>query len=190
MANLTPTTELEAVNIILRTVGQMPVNTLDDPSNFEADTARTTLHNVSREVQSQGLKCNTDKKFTLLRDGNGFVTIPPNTLKIDATDPDLDVTVRGNRLYDTENHTFVFAKDVEVDIVQFLSWDELPQIAREYIIKRASRTFQRDILGDNNLDDRLTREEALSFVAFRKAEIDVADYNLFKNPDFASFLRR
>ena len=46
----TPTTELEAVNIMLSTIGEAPVNNLDS-GLVDAETAETILKNVSRDVQ-------------------------------------------------------------------------------------------------------------------------------------------
>ena len=51
MANAT-TTELEAVNIMLSSIGEAPVNSLSS-GLVDAELAQTTLHNVSREVQAQ-----------------------------------------------------------------------------------------------------------------------------------------
>ena len=58
MANAT-TTELEAVNIMLSSIGEAPVNSLSS-GLVDAELAQTTLHNVSREVQAAGWSFNTE----------------------------------------------------------------------------------------------------------------------------------
>ncbi len=49
----TPTTELQAVNIMLALIGEQPVSTLES-SYTEALLARTELQNTSRAVQKKG----------------------------------------------------------------------------------------------------------------------------------------
>ena len=46
----TPTTKLEAVNTMLSTIGEAPVNNLSS-GLVDAETAETILNNVSRSVQ-------------------------------------------------------------------------------------------------------------------------------------------
>ena len=60
----TPTTELEAVNIMLSTIGEAPVNNLDS-GLVDAETAETILKNVSRDVQSHGWNFNSEPDYTL-----------------------------------------------------------------------------------------------------------------------------
>lgn len=62
MANIfAPVTELEAVNQILATVGESPINSLENSGVSVAALAQTFLHDVSREVQSMGLHCNSEE---------------------------------------------------------------------------------------------------------------------------------
>ena len=56
-----PTTELEAVNVMLSNIGESPVNTLEDDNVIDATVARTILKSISREVQALGWNFNTDK---------------------------------------------------------------------------------------------------------------------------------
>jgi hypothetical protein len=48
-----PTTELEAVNTILSTIGESPVSSLGDQMTVDAVLAQNILHEVSREVQTE-----------------------------------------------------------------------------------------------------------------------------------------
>jgi len=58
-------TELDAVNSILMSVGESPVNTLDTQSP-EVVIAQSTLRQVCREIQSEGWSYNTEYEFPLL----------------------------------------------------------------------------------------------------------------------------
>jgi hypothetical protein len=58
--SLAPTTELEAVNTMLNTIGEAPVNTLVNMTSVDASSALSILNSVNREVQSQGWFFNTE----------------------------------------------------------------------------------------------------------------------------------
>jgi hypothetical protein len=64
MATLTNTTKLDAVNTILLSIGEAPVNTLGSGLQ-EAEIAEVVLDNINREVQSIGWTFNTDLRLTL-----------------------------------------------------------------------------------------------------------------------------
>ena len=55
-------TELEAVNILLTTIGEAPVNTLTGNQVTDVSIANQVLNEVSREVQSQGWHFNTEQR--------------------------------------------------------------------------------------------------------------------------------
>src|SRR5690625_3614987 len=97
---LQPLTELDAVNIMLVSIGEQPVNTLELAGVSEVSVGRDILHQTSRQVQSQGLRCNYEENYPLTRDVNGQVKLPANTLKVYPTDHTVDYVQRGDRLYD------------------------------------------------------------------------------------------
>lgn len=177
---LSPTTELEAINTMLSTIGEAPVNTVEDNGIVDAVIARQILRSTSREVQSRGWHFNTEKGFLLTPDSEGFITLPPTTLRVDTVDEfqDIDVVLRGNRLYDRRNHTFKFDKPIRVDAVILLPFEELPEVAREYITIRASRIFQERVVGSDILSSFSKSDELRALVALQEMEADTADYNI------------
>ena len=58
--SLSPTTKLEAVNTMLTSIGEQPVQTDDFAGLSDAAIAAQILDNVSRAVQSRGWIFNTD----------------------------------------------------------------------------------------------------------------------------------
>ncbi len=68
-------TELDAVNHVLMSVGESPVNTLTTQSP-EVAIAQNTLRQVCREVQSEGWVYNTEYEFPFVVDTNDEVLIP------------------------------------------------------------------------------------------------------------------
>ena len=188
---LTPSTELEAVNYMLLSIGETPVNTLDSNATEPiAMVAYRTLHQISRQVQATGLHCNSEYKYPLLRDVNGYLHVPLNTLKADATDPTVDVVLRGRKLYNRRTHSYIFDRDLEVDLVIFLSFEELPQVVRDYITVRAVRVFQSKVLGSDALHSFSLQDEIEARIAMVQEEVDSGDYNILRNPDVIIMNRR
>lgn len=188
---LTPMSELDAVNVMLSVIGSQPVNSLELAGVSEVSIARETLHQVSRQVQSIGFRFNTEENYPLPVDVDGYIYVPRNALKLDISDPtDRDIVQRGNRLYDRKRHSFKFDAPVEVDIVFFLPFEELPQVVRDYVTIRAARVFQGRVLGDEKSYGFTLQDEQLAYAAMMEAEIDVGDYNIFYNPDIRKVLER
>jgi hypothetical protein len=187
---LTPMTELEAVNQILATVGETPVNSLENPGVSIASLAQTFLNEVSREVQSMGLHCNTEEEYPLIPDVDGFIYLPSNTLMVDASDRTMDVVQRGNRLYDRQRHSYVFSEPLKVDIVFFLPFSELPQVVRKYITIRTARQLQARWLS-SDIIHRLTENDELSaWHALQAAEIFTGDYSILNSEEMLRILKR
>jgi hypothetical protein len=184
-------TELDAVNAMLRAIGEAPVNDLDEDSDVsEASIARGVLHEISREIQDLGLECNTESDYPMTIDSNGFIYLSDNIIRIDPMDPTLKVVQRGNRLYDAKNHTYVFTKTLKCEVQWFLPFDDLPHHAAAYIAIVALRRFVGDVLGDEGIK-RLSVEDYQRVVAqFRRAENDAADATYLDAPGMYNMLRR
>ena len=178
---LYPTTELEAVNTMLSSIGEAPVNTIEDNGVVDAVMARQILNSVSREVQSRGWHFNTEKEYTITPSyPDGEMVLPKTLLRIDTTsiDRDIDVVQRGQRLYDRRKHTFKFDTALKVDMIILLPFDELPEPARQYITIRSSRIFQERVVGSSELSNFSMKDELRALVALREMEAETADYNI------------
>lgn len=177
---LSPTTELEAINTMLSTIGESPVNMVEDTGNVDVVIARQILQTVSREVQARGWHFNTEINYTITPDSEGYLVLPNTVLKVDTVYPDSskDVVVRGSRLYDREKHTYVFTDAVKVDMTILLTFDELPEVARNYATIRASRIFQERVVGSDTLHAFNSQDEARAMVSLMEYEADTADLNI------------
>ena len=78
----TPTTILSAVNSMLSTIGEAPVNTLSS-GLVDAETAETVLNEVSRDVQSLGWNFNSEPNYKVAADSDGFVQLPTEIMRAD-----------------------------------------------------------------------------------------------------------
>lgn len=176
------TTELEAVNTLLGALGESPVNSLQAPEVAELSAAKAALDEISREVQTVGWHFNTEDAFPLVRDNNGRIQLPSNTLKVVLPKKYLDrmnVVQRGLKLYDKKAHTDVFKEDIEATLITLLPWDELPQVARHYIMVRSSRVFQARQLGSDTQFRFSQKEEEDALNHLTEAEGETGNFNMF-----------
>lgn len=178
---LAPTTELEAVNSILASIGEAPVSSLEDTGVLDASMALRTLREVNREVQGRGWHFNMDIDYPLAPSyPEGYIEVPRNSIRCEPSDPMdiMDFTVRGRKLYDRRHHTFVFSKTVKVKMITLLPFEDIPQFARNYIAVRAARTFQQNTVGSPELSSFKDIDEARALVQLKEAEASTADYNI------------
>lgn len=175
-----PLSELQAVNKMLATIFEAPVNSLDNPSVSDAAIAKNTLDEVRREVLIKGWDFNTERNVSLAREAvTNYVPIPNNTLFVDSEDSDPhDVTQRGMKLYDKVNHTFVFNASVVVQIRYLLDWDELPEAAKHYIMVMAARRFQATSLPGTVLKYTSEQEDNAKAI-MEEVEGEASDDNMF-----------
>lgn len=177
--SLTPVTELEAVNFMLESIGELPVNTLEVSGVTEASIAHSNLTNASRNFQARGWDFNTEQDYPLALDEYSQLVLPPTTLKVDAMDRTVEIIQRGTKLYDKKNHTYTFTLVPKVEITFFLPFEELPQAVRHYITVVAYRDFQRKVIGSDTINSMTQEDEMKALVAVMEMEADTADYSIF-----------
>lgn len=190
--SLTPTTRLEAVNAILANIGQAPVSTLEVSGFEDVASAKTTLERVSRSVQKKGWHFNTEDDYTLARNADSKIPVPPNALQCDPMSTEsIDAVHRGGFLYDRENHTYIFSDSVDCRIVFYLDFEELPEAAREYITIAAARLFQKNRMASDTLDSFTQEDEDKAWADLLEYEVEHGDPNMFSGSySVASMLMR
>lgn len=176
---LTPTTELEAVNEILAVIGEAPVASLTGSLPTDAAMALNRLRTRSRGLQAQGWSFNTDHDYELAVDANNEIPLPNNALSVDAVD-DLNIVTRGRKLYDRVKHTYKIGKNIKVDIIRFLPFEELPEYARQFLFISTGRRFQDQLLGDADLHQFTRDDESAAWAAFLNSEAEHGDYNVIR----------
>ena len=183
----TPTIELEAVNLMLESSGEPPVNSLEETEGTEAALAVRILEESSRRIQQEGCSFNTTV-LQLLPDQEGEVHLPTNTLK--ATPVDHRYVERGRKLFDRLSGSFRIGEPVIAEVVLFLGFDDIPEAARYYIAVTAARRFASRVLGSSELVSLTERDEAEARLAFREAELDANRPMLFNPLDYRMIARR
>ena len=186
---ITRTTYLEAVNLVLRMMGEAPVDSLDGQFGLAQQAADSVL-TVSRKLQSEAWSFNTDYQRTLLRDvTSNQISLPANALRVEVNPSDyssLDIVQRGDRLYDRKGGTYTFTQDITADVTYGLDWEELPEHARRYIAVTAGRELQQSIIGSRDLDQINYGMEVEAKSAFYEIETTTSSHNMLQgNPNIA-----
>ena len=185
------TSKLDAVNTMLSAIGEATVSSLSS-GLIEAEVAETILNTVDREVQSMGWHFNTDLNKSFAQTPAGEILLPADILRADATlkanSPNL--VQRGLKMYDRTNHTFIVGTDVALDVVVQLDFDDLPEVAKRYVVLRATRVFQDRVVGSDTLHGFQKEDENMALMELKDFDKAADDHNIFDNYDTFSIIDR
>ena len=183
-------TELDAVNSILMSVGETPVNTLTVQSP-EVAIAQKTLRQVCREIQAEGWSYNTENEYPIDTDTNNQVIVPNNVLQMDLNifqhGKDYDVVRRSDngvmKVYDKKNHTFTFENcdKLYFDMIWMLDFEDLPQAFKDYVTVRASRIASNRMVNNPQSSKLIEQDEAGARALALEYETKQADHNIFND---------
>ena len=182
----TATTELEAVNTMLSSIGESPINTLASNSAYlgvDAKMAQTILREINKDVQSEGWHFNTEIDLTLTRDASKQIALSSNTLRVDPNIHDhasVDAVQIGLKLYDRKKHTYEFDEDLICTVVYFRTFDEIPEPARRYVMIKASRIFIDRMVGDDGLRTFTQQDEIRARSILMETDYSNADHNILR----------
>ena len=190
-------TELDAVNSILMSVGESPVNTLTVQSP-EVAIAQSTLRQVCREVQAEGWKFNTETEYPITLDTNDQCIVPNNVLQIDINHfkhlNDYDVIRKDDngvtKLYDLIKHQFEFENTSEdklyCDIIWMRDFENIPQVFKDYITLRASRIASNRMVNNPQAAELIANDETLARALVLEYDTNQGDYNIFNDQQYST----
>jgi hypothetical protein len=189
MATTYKYTKLQAVNIILSNIGQAPVTTLDSVNPMVA-TAESILDEVTTAVQGEGWTFNSERSYPLIPDSFGFIGVPDNVLSYDGhPNSNKDLVTRNGRLYDKVAHSDIFTDPIDLDVVWFFDFEDLPQSVRNYITVRAANIFAGRVVGSSEAVRFGQQEEALARAELLEYETQQGDYSFFQTEDGTTPIR-
>jgi hypothetical protein len=191
MTTQSRTTELEAVNTILSTIGEAPLNSLTGSLPVDGTIAKNVLSEVAREVQSQGWHFNTHTNVTLTRNTDNKIPLANNVVRVEI-DPrkyskgDYNIVQRDTFLYNLAKNEETFDKDFDnATVVYLLPFNEIPEQAKRYITIRSARIFHDRTLGANTLHKFSQEDELKALSILKQAESLTGDYTIFDTPEQA-----
>jgi len=183
-------TELDAVNSILMSVGESPVNTLTVQSP-EVAIAQKTLRQVCREIQAEGWSYNTENEYPIDLDTNNQCIVPNNVLQMDLNiyqhGKDYDVVRRSDngvmKIYDKKNHTFTFenCSKLYFDMIWMLDFEDLPQPFKDYVAQKASRVASNRMVNNPQAAKLMESDEGVMRALALEYETKQGDHNIFND---------
>jgi hypothetical protein len=191
MTTQTRTTELEAVNTILSTIGEAPLNTLTGSLPVDGTIAKNVLSEVAREVQSQGWHFNTHTNVKLVKNTDNKIPVANNVVRVEInpnkySKSNYNVVQRDDFLYNLATNSDTFDTNFEeVTIVYLLPFNEIPEQAKRYITIRSSRIFHDRTLGANTIHKFSQEDELKALSILKQAESLTGDYSIFDTPEQA-----
>ena len=182
-------TELSAVNAILGAIGQSPV-TVVDKTNPEIGFIYNILRDSNVDLQAEGWHFNTERHVPYTPDSTtGKIAIGNDILKMDVTDGWVDrthdVVKRNGFLYDKQSHSYDFSghTTIDLDIVKLLSFADLPEVFKRYIIYRSSVRAATQLVGNPQLAQLLAQQEATARAAIMEYECNQGNHTMFGLPE-------
>jgi hypothetical protein len=184
MATPIQTSELEAVNLMLASIGERPVNALATTQRLDVIRAEATLNEVNVQVQSRSWWFNEELQVTLTPSEDGEYIIDSDIIKVDTYDETTwQFVVRGNKLFDRDTNAYTgHTEDLVVNFVRLLPYDDLPQTARLYIARRAAVVYQTRTVGSPTLFEFTNRDAQEAYGMLQQEELEHDDANLTYAP--------
>lgn len=195
-------TELDAVNQMLRSIGETAVSQINS-GQIDAAQAEGVLNEVSRRIQASGWHANTRRSVALSRNSDNQFVVGVNVLSIDSVNPDsprrtgspnpssfYNVMLKRSSddtkylLYDVDNDTETWASGpttMVVDIVEFLEFEHLPPLLQVYIYKEAAHEFQKSAVSSAVLWQFTQEDVDIAMAEAIQEDTKNEDRNIFRH---------
>lgn len=172
-------TELEVVNEVLSTLGDNPVQSLDDGYQ-PVFIIKQMINNISRDMQTMKYWFNTEYDVEHVPSTlTSEIILPFNLLHFEPTET--QYVARGLKVYDRTNRTSTIEEIVTADICLMLEFAELPQVARKYIMAKAKIQYNDEYLGEDSLKASLFKEFEKAKNELDRAHMENEDINVLSS---------
>jgi len=190
----TPLTILQAVNLLISTLGESEVASVS--ATTESVQALSRLNEADLDLQSKGWSWNREYAFQLTLNGDGTVSLPANCLRVTLAYAQSQqsqsapfsglisdsgfiprVVQRGLSLYDPDNHTYVFPVAPQVDMIVRLPWDQLPVQAQFVIVYKAAQRFHARLQGESIVIQVNAQDVRDAWATLEQHEDETAHWN-------------
>ncbi len=194
-------TKLEAVNDILASIGEDPVNSLSSGLP-DAEQAETFLGRESRRIQLRGWHVNTLNDFVIELNAENQFALPDNTLKVDTVNPSggrkissppssafINASMRRSAdntkwiLWDADNNLETWTHDtwINVDLVQLIEFANLTPALQIYVWTSAAHRFQKSVMGSAALQQFTLEDVQASEVDAVNEDMENEDLNIIRD---------
>lgn len=194
-------TELEAVNEMLLSIGESPVQSLASGLQ-DAEIAETVLNNENRRIQAQGWHCNTRRNVELSKNASNEFVAAIDWLKVDTVNPratrtnsvpaphrHINVSLRRSAddtqylLYDVDNDSEAWTDEttLTVDIVQFIKFKDLTPALQNYVFKSGAHRYQKAMVSSKVLFEFTREDVEIAMTDAIQEDMDNQDANMLQD---------
>lgn len=173
--------ELDVVNECLALLGEAPLNSLDDEHPFVA-SARRQLRTASNREQAKGWWFNREQVTLSPDPQSNFIYVPEDTISVDPVSQWTHLVQRGRRLYDPLGAGYSIGKRVQVTLLRFIPFEELPPPAAAYISLCTQQDFQRGFDADRMKVEQILIDKREAYKTLRAEDIRNVGVNLLYRP--------
>lgn len=175
--------KLQAINeIILMGLSAEPISSedIDDPSYVQANAFLNISYEEFKAMDY--FKSLYEEEITLKRDVNGYLYVPAGTDYIEPNDTTLKLVVRGNKLYDMNNRTYIFTQDIECRVVRIPEFNDLEKQVQQYIVKGAVLNALNKISpSDVSAIQKANSDVQQALNNLNRYYIDISNPDMYKN---------
>lgn len=183
-------TKIDAVNLILSSVGDSPVDTLEEHDNVDVDNAVRLLDSISRSVQARGWDFNSYESYRLKPDMyTKHIRYNPHFIHFRAVDG-RTIVKRGGLLYDMTNQSDKFENDIDLNVIMAVDFEDMPQCFKDYTTAQAAVKFQQRYMGDDGVSQDLMLSAQQSYQDIVAYDMSMGSYNMLQFTGVAEALSR
>jgi len=199
--------KVAAVSRVLATIGVAPISSLADTLSLTVELAQTAIDNVSRDIQGTTWGFNTERDVPFTSDGSGRIVLTGSTYagayvsSFDLEEPtSIDPVIKANpddsnnaTIWDRESKSFTaFAASTvyKATVTYYLQWRDLPEAVKAYVMARAAREYQLQMVGNPQMDQMLVTQMLIAQQNLTEFEAAQFDYTIFDNYDVFRSLER
>lgn len=174
-------TELDAINRMLRYVGELPVpisvviDDLDD--GHEAKIARAILEEANRETQEQGWWFNTED-WTFHPDVGGYITISSLVITLKSLSQQSKYRVDGGDLYSITDQTKIFTTSVELRTIFEVPFSDTPSTFSTLVTYLSSKQLHEYLNADTDIQKSLDNNIYRQTIKVEREHLANKQYNL------------
>lgn len=174
----------KAVNLMLSSINEAPIDNIATTDFDLALQALAFLDTARLDMLAIGWAWNR-RVLKIAPNNDGHIILPSDTMRIEQVSVGRFCTLLGNKLFDTNNNTYVFKETVEMVVIVELAYDELPYLAQRYVAVKAAKPFQMEKVGSVEKNAELSKDELTAITLLQSDEFRTssADYNMV-NHDF------
>lgn len=161
--------QLDVINNCLATMGEAPLNTVDEDHPFVAGALRI-LRETNSRLQGISWWFNTERVELLPDPISGSVAVPGDAIRVTPLGA-LRYVQRGLRMYDTHTGSYFIGQPLQCTLIREVPLDETPVTFQFAVNDQTVRRFQSSYDADRVKMQQILGDEQQAWAALRTEHI-------------------